>query len=139
MSSLYGLVAFLMTRVCERGTRNFGRESRRGELYAASVLGIEFMMLLLSAALMLNAIAPERFDLKAIRFSAVGYILIWLITSIIIYSIFAPRGRYRRWSEEFKNRHVLVRERPAIAEVLTLLALFSLLLGSGFLHWLMHS
>lgn len=134
--SMYGLPAFLMSRICDRGARNFGRESRRGEIYAAAVLGILMLLLLLSAALVLNVWAPDLLKLRSAMFSRLGLVLIWIAATGIAYALLVPEGRYRRWSEEFKSRHTLVREKPAVIEVLAIGTVLALLILSIVLNWL---
>lgn len=134
--SVRGLSAFLMSRICDRGARNFGRESRRGEIYAAAVLGILMLLLLLSIALVLNVWAPGLLKLRSATFSRLGLVLIWVAATVIAYVLFVPEGRYRRWSEEFKSRHTLVRERPAVIEVLAIGTVLIVLVVSIALNWL---
>jgi hypothetical protein len=134
--SIRGLPAFLMSRICERGARNFGRESRRGELYAAAVLGFLAVVLLLSAAVVLNVWIPVLVKLKSTAFSRLGLILIWIAATVIAYALLVPGGRYRRWSEEFKSRHTFVREKPAMIEALAISTVLALLVIGIALNWL---
>ena len=134
--SMGGLPAFLMSRICERGARNFGRESKRRELYAAAVLGFLVVVLLLSAAVVLNVWVPVLVKLKSGAFSRLGLILMWVAATVIAYALLVPGGRYRGWSEEFKSRHTLVRQKPAMIEVLAIGTVMALLILGIVLNWL---
>src|SRR5262245_32970054 len=125
---LRGLPAFLMSRICERGARNFGRESKRGEIYAAAVVGLMLLILVLSATLVLNAFLPGL--LKTLKLSKLGVVLIWIAATLITYVVFIPNGRYRKWSDDFRRRHELARNQPGFAEVLAIATLFALLMAS---------
>jgi hypothetical protein len=78
------------------------------------------LLLLLSAALVLNVWAPGLLKLRSAMFSRLGLVLIWVAATALAYALFVPDRRYRRWSEEFESRHTLVRERPAVIEVLAI-------------------
>lgn len=135
MSIVYGLPAFLMSRICERGARNFGRESRRGELYAAAVLGTLLLLLVMSTALVVNAFVPGLVDLKSAKFSRLGLVLIWTTATVVAYVLFVPDRRYRKWSEDFKSEHTIARERPALIEVLAIATVLAVLVASVLLNW----
>lgn len=131
-----GLLAFLMSRICERGIRNFGRESRRGELYAAAVLGVLLLLLIVSAALVLNGLLPGWLDLKSPVFSKLGLLSLWIVATLVTYALLVPHGRYRTWAEDFKARYELARERPGLMEILAIASVFVLLIVGIGLNWL---
>jgi hypothetical protein len=135
MSVVRGLLAFLMSRICERGARNFERVSSRGELYAVGVLGVLMLLVLLSAALFLNAWLPALVEFRSAKFSRMGLALIWAAATGISYVVFVPDGRYRRWSDEFQRSHTMAQRQPALVEVLAIGAVFAVLIASIALNW----
>jgi hypothetical protein len=130
------LPAFLMSRICERGARNFGRESKRAELYAAGVVGVLLLILVISAALILDALVPDLVELKSATFSKLGLASIWIFTTAVAYMFLVPEGRYRKWSEDFRRRHELARDRPGFTEVLAIALVFAVLVVSIGFQWL---
>ncbi len=105
-------------------------------MYAAGVLGVLFLVLVLSATLFLNVCRPGLLDLRSAAFSRLGLVLIWAVATVISYALLVPHGRYRKWSEEFTNRHAIVREKPALVEVTAVGAVLLLLVMSIVLNWI---
>jgi hypothetical protein len=130
-----GLLAFLMFRLTERSAKHFGRQSRMGDVYAASGLGLLLLIFLWSGGFLADALMPGALGFVSARAPKLIPILIWVTLTAILYLVLTPGRRYRRWAEEFTTRHQFAKDRPALVEGLAFAGTFGVLILSIVLYW----